>query len=148
MPFTVNITYVWLAVAVILALVEISTTTLVCIWFVIGSLFAFGVSFITDSVLIQTVAFALVSAVCLAVTRPIVEKHLNRNAIPTNADMLVGKICTVTQPLTPQEKGRVTVDGQSWLAASSQPLAVGQQAVIEKIQGVTLIVSPVTVTTG
>ena len=143
MLFGVNITYIWLALAVVLAVLEISTTTLICIWFVIGSLFAFGISFITDSIIIQSVVFAAVSAVSLAVTRPLVAKHLNRNVTPTNADMIIGKTCMVIQPITPQEKGRVMVDGQSWLAASSYNMTAGQQAVIEKISGVTLTVSPV-----
>ena len=143
MPLSVNITYIWLAIAIVLAVLEISTTTLVCIWFVIGSLFAFGISFITDSIIIQSVVFATVSAVSLAVTRPLVAKHLNRHVTPTNADMLIGKTCTVMQSITPQEKGRVMVDGQSWLAASSYNMTAGQQAVIEKISGVTLTVSPI-----
>lgn len=146
MPFGIDITYVWLFFAVALAIVEISTTTLVCIWFIIGALFAFAASFITDSILLQTVIFAAVSGFSLAFTRPVVEKHLNRHTVPTNADMLVGKMCTVTQPISPQQKGRVVVDGQSWMAASSYRMNPGQQAVIEKIRGVTLIVSPVTVT--
>ena len=144
MPLNVNITYVWLAMAVVLGLVEIFTTTLVCIWFVIGSLFAFGVSFITDSVIMQLLIFVVVSGISLVFTRPMVAKYLNKNVIPTNADMLIGKICTVTQPITPQGKGRVTVDGQSWLAASTVTLEPGQQAVIERISGVTLTVAPQT----
>ena len=145
MPFTVNITYVWLAVAVALSLLEISTTTLVCIWFVIGSLVAFGLSFITDSILVQIIVFVVVSAASLAFTRPLVTKHLHKAVVPTNADMLIGKECTVTQSITPQQKGRVVVDGQSWMAASNHNMEAGQQAVIEKISGVTLTVSPVTV---
>ena len=148
MPLSVNITYIWLAIAVLLAVLEISTTTLVCIWFVIGSLFAFGISFITDSVLVQSAVFIAVSAVCLAVTRPLVAKHLNKKAVPTNADMLIGKTATVTQAISPLEKGRVVVDGQSWMAASDVLLEEGQQVVIEKINGVTLTVSPITVITG
>lgn len=148
MPFTVNITYVWLAAAVALAVLEISTTSLVCIWFVIGSLFAFGASFITDSIVMQTVVFAVVSGVSLALTRPLVAKHLNKSVVPTNADMLIGRECTVIQPITPQEKGRVMVDGQSWMATSTVNLDPGQQAVVQKISGVTLTVSPATVTTG
>ena len=148
MPLTVNITYVWLGIAVLLAVLEVCTTALVCIWFVIGSLFAFGVSFITDSIMLQLLVFVAVSGVSLAFTRPLVAKHLNRNVIPTNADMLIGKVCTVTQPITPQEKGRVTVDGQSWLAASTVVLEPGQQAVIERISGVTLTVAPQTTKIG
>ena len=146
MPFEISSTYVWLAMAVVLTIMEISTTTLICIWFVVGSLFAFATSFITSSIVTQALVFIAVSAVCLAVTRPVVAKHLNRKAVPTNADMLIGKTCTVTQDILPGAKGRVAADGLSWMAQSDVPLKKGDRAQILAITGVTLTVSPITVT--
>ena len=140
----IGTTYIWLALAVILAIVEMSTTSLVSIWFVMGSLFAFGVSFITDSVITQMVVFILVSATALAFTRPLVKKHIHKETVPTNADMIIGKTALVTQAITVDNKGRVTVDGQSWLAQADVPLAVGDHVIVEKITGVTLSVSPQT----
>lgn len=145
MLFGINTTYIWLAVAVALALLEMATTSLVSIWFVIGSLFAFGLSFITDSVMAQMVVFIVVSGTALAFTRPLVKKHIHKSTVPTNADMIIGKTALVTQPITADKKGRVTVDGQSWLAQSDVPLAVGDHVIVEKIAGVTLYVSPQTV---
>ena len=145
MLFGINTTYIWLAVAVALALLEMATTSLVSIWFVMGSLFAFGLSFITDSVMAQMVVFIVVSATALAFTRPLVKKHIHKSTVPTNADMIIGKTALVTQPITADKKGRVTVDGQSWLAQSDVPLAVGDHVTVEKITGVTLSVSPQTV---
>lgn len=148
MLFGIDTTYIWLAVAVGLAILEMSTTSLVCIWFVMGSLFAFGLSFITDSLVAQMVAFIIVSAGTLAFTRPLVKKHIHKELVPTNADMLIGKTALVTQPITADNKGRVTVDGQSWLAQSQVPLAAGDHVTVEKITGVTLHVSPQTVEIG
>ncbi|MBQ6849885.1 MAG: NfeD family protein [Oscillospiraceae bacterium] len=145
MLFGINTTYIWLAVAVALALLEMATTSLVSIWFVMGSLFAFGLSFITDSVMAQMVVFIVVSGTALAFTRPLVKKHIHKSTVPTNADMIIGKTALVTQPITADKKGRVTVDGQSWLAQSDVPLAVGEHVIVEKIAGVTLYVSPQTV---
>ena len=144
MLFGIGTTYIWLALAVILAIVEMSTTSLVSIWFVMGSLFAFGVSFITDSVITQMVVFIVVSATALAFTRPLVKKHIHKETVPTNADMIIGKTALVTQAITVDNKGRVTVDGQSWLAQADVPLAVGDHVIVEKITGVTLSVSPQT----
>ena len=64
--------------------------------------------------------------------------------MPTNADMIIGKTALVTQAITVDNKGRVTVDGQSWLAQADVPLAVGDHVIVEKITGVTLSVSPQT----
>lgn len=144
MLFGIGTTYIWLALAVILAIIEMSTTSLVSIWFVMGSLFAFGVSFITDSVITQMVVFIVVSATALAFTRPLVKKHIHKETVPTNADMIIGKTALVTQAITVDNKGRVTVDGQSWLAQADVPLAVGDHVIVEKITGVTLSVSPQT----
>lgn len=144
MLFGIGTTYIWLALAVILAIIEMSTTSLVSIWFVMGSLFAFGVSFITDSVITQMVVFIVVSATALAFTRPLVKKHIHKETVPTNVDMIIGKTALVTQAITVDNKGRVTVDGQSWLAQADVPLAVGEHVIVEKITGVTLSVSPQT----
>ena len=144
MLFGIGTTYIWLALAVILAIIEMSTTSLVSIWFVMGSLFAFGVSFITDSVITQMVVFIVVSATALAFTRPLVKKHIHKETVPTNADKILGKTALVTQAITVDNKGRVTVDGQSWLAQADVPLAVGDYVIVEKITGVTLSVSPQT----
>ena len=148
MLFGIGTTYIWLALAVILAIIEMSTTSLVSIWFVMGSLFAFGVSFITDSVITQMMVFIVVSATALAFTRPLVKKHIHKETVPTNADMIIGKTALVTQAITVDNKGRVTVDGQSWLAQADVPLAVGDHVIVEKITGVTLSVSPQTAKIG
>ena len=54
--------YIWLLVAVILGIIEISTTNLVSIWFVISSLLAMVSSLFTDNILIQITIFVLVGS--------------------------------------------------------------------------------------
>ena len=145
MPFGISSTYIWLAVEIALALLEIATTSLVSIWFVVGSLFAFAASFITDSFIAQLVVFSIVSGVALAVTRPLAKKVLGRRPVPTNMDMLIGKICVVTEDIHPDSKGRVKVDGLLWAASSDELLKKGDHAKIRRITGATLEVEPVKV---
>ena len=145
MPFVIDSTYVWLILAVGLAILEVNTSTLVCIWFVVGSLFAFAASFITDSFIAQLVVFSIVSGVALAVTRPLAKKVLGRRPVPTNMDMLIGKICVVTEDIHPDSKGRVKVDGLLWAASSDELLKKGDHAKIRRITGATLEVEPVKV---
>lgn len=142
MPFNIDSTYIWLILAVCLAVLEVNTSTLVCIWFVVGSIFAFAASFITDSVIVQLVIFSVVSGVCLLVTRPLAKKILGRKPVPTNADMIIGHRCIVTEDIMPDKKGRVQVDGVGWLARSGQTVKKGQWAEITDIQGATLVVCP------
>ncbi|MEG1862484.1 MAG: NfeD family protein [Oscillospiraceae bacterium] len=134
-------TLLWLILAVVLAALEISTTALVCIWFVIGSLFAFAVSFITDNFLIQAAVFIAVSGVSLALTRPLAAKFLLPTPQRTNSDMLIGKTGEVVEPIGENSKGRVKIDGLTWLAESETPLPIGTKCVIERIVGATLVVS-------
>ena len=146
MPFNIDSTYVWLILAVCLAVLEANTATLVCIWFVMGSVFAFAASFITESIAAQLVVFSLVSGVSLAVTRPLAKKILGRKPVPTNMDMLIGKTCVVTENITPDSKGRVKIDGLTWAATCAQPVAIGEHVTIRAITGATLEVEPVKIT--
>ena len=140
----IDSTYFWLILAVALGVLEACTSALVCIWFVVGSVFAFAVSFITDSIIAQMAVFSVASGVCLAVTRPMAKKVLGRQPVATNADMIIGKTCTVTEDIHPEGKGRVKADGQSWMAQCDVPLEKGRQAQICEIRGATLIVKPIT----
>lgn len=139
MPF--DFTYLWLILRVLLAILEINTTTLVCLWFVIGSVFAFATGFITRSLLVQLAVFAVSSGVALAITRPIAAKAFNRRHTPTNFDMLIGKTRTVVQDIPAGGRGRVQVDGLSWLARSDTELKKGDSARILSISGATLTVT-------
>ena len=140
MPF--DFTYLWLILRVILAILEINTTTLVCLWFVVGSVFAFATGFITDNILIQLVVFAIASGVALAITKPIATRAFNRRHTPTNFDMLIGKTRTVVRDIPAGGKGRVQVDGLSWLARSEEGLKKGDSVRIMDITGATLTVCP------
>ena len=61
--------YIWLLVAVILGIIEISTTNLVSIWFVISSLLAMVSSLFTDNILIQITIFVLVGVFLMHISR-------------------------------------------------------------------------------
>ncbi len=142
MPFEINFTFVWLVMAVALAIIELNTTTLVSLWFVIGSLFALLTSFITDNLIIQFLVFCITSCVCLVFSRPLADKILNKKT-PTNIDRIIGKTCFVIESITSQEKGRVKIDGLTWLAQSDIAIEKGQKAIVKGIAGVTLVVEPV-----
>ncbi len=145
MPFTIDSTYIWLAFAVGLAILEISTPNIVCLWFIAGSMCAFLASFITDSLMAQLVIFAVATGLCLFFTRPLARKMLDKKTVPTNADMLIGKHCTVTEDITPDKKGRVKADGVFWQAQCTTPVKKGEIVEITAISGATLTVTPVTV---
>lgn len=130
----------WGLCCLIFILIEIFTINLVTIWFAIGSLIALFTSIYIDSVVYQTVVFIIVSIISLIFTKPIVKKLKIKNVIPTNSDRYIGKTGDVIKKITPKEKGEVKVLGTIWTATSNETLEVGEEIVVEGIEGVKLIV--------
>ena len=81
--------YVWLAVAVSLAIIEMSTVNLVSIWYIISSLIAMIVSLFTDNVVIQLAVFVLGGTLLLLLTKDAIKKILPEKT-RTNIDRIIG----------------------------------------------------------
>lgn len=131
---------IWVIAFLGLLLVEFLTVGLVSIWFAVGALAALITSFITESVLIQTIVFVVTSIVTLFVTQPLIKKFKVTKFEPTNSDRVIGKVGEVTKEIKPNEYGEVVVFGTEWLAASDKKQVVGTKVVVEKIEGNKLIV--------
>lgn len=139
-----GMTLFWLIFAVVMAVLEGATVQLVSIWFCIGGTAACITSLFTDNIIIQAVVFVLVTAVALAVTRPLVKKMKQKKAEPTNADRYIGKTGIVTQTIdNSQAQGMVKVDNQKWTARSSsgELIPEGASVTVTAIEGVKLIVA-------
>lgn len=137
--------YVWIAVMIVMAVLEGVTTQLVSIWFVVGALVTAVVSFFVPSFAVQFIVFAVVSLLCLTVTRPLVKNARKVDFIPTNADRNIGKIAVVTQEINNKlGTGQVSVGGNTWTARTTEDtvVAVGTEVKVESINGVKLMVSP------
>ena len=132
--------FCWLMIFIMLLLIEICTVNLVSIWFAIGALVSFFVAMITDNVLIQLVAFIVVSFVSLLITKPIVKK-MKSNKVATNLDRVIGMDAVVTEDILKHEVGEVKVDGKKWSAISKEEFKKGDIVSVKKIEGVKLIVT-------
>ena len=133
-------TIIWLIAFLGLLLVEFLTVGLISIWFAVGALAALITAFITDSVVVQSIVFVVVSFVVLLVTKPLVKKLKVNTFQPTNSDRVIGKVAEVVKEITPMEYGEVKIFGTYWTAASDKKIEVGSKVVVEKIDGVKLIV--------
>lgn len=65
----------------------------------------------------------------------------HRNKVTTGVQGLVGEVGVAESELRPQ--GKVFVHGELWNAISSEPIAVGESIVINRVDGLLLYVSPV-----
>ena len=143
---TVNMPAVWLVLMVVLLVVEGVVPGLVSIWFALGALGALLSAIVGAPLWLQVVWFLLISIVSLVLTRPLARKYVNYRTTPTNADMLIGQECVVTEAIdNVLGLGAVTVGGKVWTARTEDPDlkgAVGQTMTVVRIEGVKLIVKP------
>ena len=125
----------WLGVMILAAVVEAAVPSLVSVWFVPGG-----------QLWLQAAVFLAVSAIALALTRPLSKRLLNRRRERTNADRVVGAAGLVTQDVdNVRATGRVSVMGNSWSARSVQPegrIPAGTRVRVHAIEGVKLLVTP------
>lgn len=143
--FTNYAPYIWVAAVIIFAVVEGMTAQLVSIWFVVGSIGALVASLLGAPWWVQGVVFLVLSLLTLVCTRPLMRKLTRVKPVETNADRAIGKTAVVTEEIDNLAgKGQVNVQGAVWTARSVNDdvkVPVGQHVVVQKIEGVKLIVS-------
>ena len=139
---TEYITFIWIGIAVLFAIIEALTLGLTSIWFTGGAVAAFLVSLATDNLYIQTGTFIAVSIILLLVTRPLAGKHLNGRVEDTNVNALIGMKAIVVTSIMPNEVGAVRADGKVWSAKCTQEIPAGEEVRITGIRGVTVDVVP------
>ena len=138
-----DMAYIWIGVAVIMAVLEMATVQLVSVWFVIGAVCAAITSLFTDSVLIQFIVFVAVSLIALLITRPLVKRLKNKTEkVSTNADRIIGeKGDLLTDLPTAETVGQAKVGGSVWsVKCDNPPLKKGDRVLVLAIEGVKLIV--------
>lgn len=133
----------WLAIVVVMAIIEIITLGLTTIWFAGGALVAFIASLFGAGFVIQVVLFVAVSVTLLAATRPLAVKYLNKNMESTNAESLIGKLAVVKEEIDNlNARGHVSVNGQEWTARAVEEKVIPEGVTVEivEISGVKLLV--------
>ena len=135
---------VWLALLVFFAIAEAVTVGLVSVWFAAGALVALLSTFFTANIWFQIFLFLAVSAVTMAVLRPLARKYVLPTVVPTNADRVIGRQAVVTEAIDNLNgKGVVVVFGVAWTARSEDgsPIPEGTTVVVKRIEGVKLFVT-------
>lgn len=145
----ISMKIIWLAIAIIFGILELFTLSLTMIWFSIGAICAIIVSFITDNIFVQIGVFILVSLILLYIaTRSLIKMDRSNNKkwanVGTNIDAIIGKKGYVISEITPYSNGIVKVNSEEWSAKSGnveETIPVGEEVVVDKIEGVKVIVS-------
>ena len=136
-------TLVWTGAVILFGIAEGVTAGLVSIWFVFGSLAALAAAFLNAPLGVQVALFVVVSAVTLALTRPMVKRLMRRRSEPTNLDRVMGQTGRVTEAIdNAAPSGAVYVGGKTWTARSEsgEVIPAGTQVTVVRIEGVKLLV--------
>ena len=96
----------WLAIFIVLLIIEIATMGLTTIWFAGGALVAFLVAVLGLGLGVQIIIFAIVSLALLAVTRPLAMKYFNQERQKTGAELLIGQKALVIEEIRQKDVWR------------------------------------------
>ena len=136
--------WIWLGAAVVFGILEAMTAGLISVWFVAGAVAAMVAAMLEADVMVQAGVFIVVSALALALTRPLVRRWTQTRTVATNADRVLGQMAKVTETVdNDNSMGAVYVDGKTWSARSSDGSVIpaGTRVQLERMEGVKLFVS-------
>ena len=135
----------WLVVAVVFAVVEGLTISLMSIWFGIGALGGLLAAGLGASLIQQVWVFVAISTLSLLLLRPLAKKLVHSKFTPTNADRIVGGTAIVVEEIDNlKNTGIASVSGQMWTTRSQKDIiiSVGTEVTVLGIEGVKIIVKP------
>lgn len=136
--------FVWVAGALVLGLLELTSLDLVFGMLVIGALAAGGAALLGFSFVVQALVFTGVSTVGLLVARPFIKRAVDRSVpdAPTNVDALAGRTAlTLTE--VDDRGGQVKLSGETWSARTvdrGARITADTDVVVVRIDGATAMV--------
>ena len=136
----------WLILALFFMVLEAFTVGFLVFWFGVGALLALFTSLITDNMIIQSTVFIISSTLLLFATKPLVAKITkNDKEVKTNVYSVINKKGKVIVDIDPDDStGQVKIAGDVWSAksANNKRIPKGTNVIVEKLEGVKVIVKP------
>ncbi len=134
----------WLALLIILLIIEIITVGLTSIWAAGGALAALLLNILGVPLAGQIIVFFVVTFVLLYFTRPFAVKYINTQRVKTNYEGIIGKTIRITETVDNiSQTGTAVVNGQEWTVRAEKDgdiLEPDTLAKVVNIEGVKLIV--------
>ncbi len=140
----------WLAVAVILVIVEIFTSSAIALGMAVGAVGAFVAALVGASLEVQLIVLAVSMVAGLIIVTPLMRRYNGLIKSDTesvsNMDALIGRMGTVViSGDDPYDFGRMKIDGDRWQVRSSDGsrLSDGQRVEVCGYESIVLLVKPV-----
>jgi membrane protein implicated in regulation of membrane protease activity len=139
-----NPALIWVALAILAAIVEVSIPHFGVVFVSVGAVAAAIVSAFGFALPAQIIVFVVALGLSLVLLRPRLVRQLGARGVPSRTDTLIGKQGVVTHDIDPSlGAGRVTVGGEDWAARAATTLSVGTKIRVVKADGIVLEVTPI-----
>ncbi|MCI5605657.1 MAG: NfeD family protein [Clostridia bacterium] len=140
-----NLGVIWIIAIIVFAVLEAVTYQLISTWFAIGSVGGLVAYLLGFDFNVQMTVFLALSIITLCCLRPLSVKKLKPKGLKTNTENIIGKEVLITETVdNTKECGKGKIGGMEWTVRSDDNSVIPEKqlAVIEKIEGVKLIVKP------
>ena len=134
---------VWITVAIVAALVEVSIPHFGVIFVSVGAVAAAAAAYVGLGLPAQMILFILIIGASFLVLRPKIIANMGAAGVPGRTEQLIGREGIVTHDIERTVgAGRVNIEGQDWAARASVPLAAGTRIKVVGADGIVLEVKP------
>ena len=134
---------VWLIVALIAAIIEVSVPHFGFGFVSIGAIAGAAMAYVGYSITAQMAVFVVVLSVSLLLLRSrLLGRLFSGRGVPSRTDSIIGRHGVVTHDIdTTLGGGRVNVGGEDWAAHSSEIIATGTKVRVTGADGIVLEVT-------
>jgi len=135
-------TLVWLAIAFVAAIVEVSVPHFGSAFVSAGAIVAAAAAFMGFGIPTQIGTFVVVMIVSLVMLRSRLVQQIGGPGVPSRTSALLGRHGVVTHDIDPVVgAGRVNVGGEDWAARSAEAIPVGVKVRVNGADGIVLEVT-------
>ena len=135
---------VWVMIAIVSAIIEVSIPHFGMIFASVGAAAAAATAALGFGLSLQIITFVIVLGASLAVLRPRLMGNTSAPGVPSRTEALLGHEGIVTHDIdVTLGTGRVNVGGQDWAARSAAPIAIGTRVQVTGADGIVLEVTRV-----
>ena len=136
-----NAWVIWLALFLLLAIIEMLSLDLYFIMLGVGALGGVAVALLSGPIWLQVLVFCVISLLMIFLVRPIAVKHLRKSpeGFRTNIERLIGADGLILEPAS-RMSGSAKIHGEIWTARADSSVPTmnpGTYAVVSRIDGAT-----------
>ena len=130
---------IWILIAIVFIILELTTNTFVLLWFGIGAVAAAILNYLGFDIYIQFIVFVVVSVILIISTRKFANKITPESSKKTTAERLIGKKAKVLRQID-DDTFVVSVSGEEWSAHTNDSVDIGDTVKVVGINSIILII--------